>query len=291
LIGRAIGYGDRLRPVGLVAYLNGLDAHAALVVYHNWANRLVPSQPRTIRKSRAFEQNPLTAQRASDLALLIADIEQGKDLRKYLSRGIVRTPVKTPGGRRPDIDLLLNDWGVHHLHISSLVEPDGFVKRDGPLLFVSFTAATAHLIDIMQHGDWCRDHVLEVLASEWPNESVIYEMRSPTPTSPNAITEQQRANLRANGYNAAFAFNGKTFFSRGMMSGGVTMEGWLYARNLLHRIQEVEKVLAENPGRCAAIFEQHNVKFPDEPEFVFAIGDDGPSILEKRTGTCISLMA
>ena len=25
---------------GLVAYLNGLDAHTALVVYLNWANRL-----------------------------------------------------------------------------------------------------------------------------------------------------------------------------------------------------------------------------------------------------------
>jgi len=51
----------------LVAYLNGLDAHAALVVYYNWANRLVPPQPRTIHKSRAFEQNRLTSRRASDL--------------------------------------------------------------------------------------------------------------------------------------------------------------------------------------------------------------------------------
>jgi hypothetical protein len=70
----------------LVAYLNGLAAHGLLVVYHNWMNRLVKPQPRVVRKSKAFQLNPLTIQRASDLAQIIADIEQGRDLTKYLSR-------------------------------------------------------------------------------------------------------------------------------------------------------------------------------------------------------------
>jgi hypothetical protein len=74
---------------------------------------LVPPQPRTIHKSQAFQQNPLTAQRASDLAPMIADIEEGRDLTKYLSRDIVRAAVKVPGGRwRADLDLMLNDWRV-----------------------------------------------------------------------------------------------------------------------------------------------------------------------------------
>jgi hypothetical protein len=278
----------------LFTYLNGLDAHGALVVYYNWASRLVPPQPRMVHKSQAFEQNPLTAQRASDLALIIADIERGRDLTKYLSRDILRAPVRVPGKRRrPDLDMMLNDWGVHHLHISSIIEADGFVKRnepDEPLLFVSFTPNAAYLIDIMKHGDWCRDHVLGVLASQWPNEGVIYEMK--TPTAPNPITEEQRANLRGNGYNAAFTFDGRTFVPRGLMvTGGRTMEGWLYARALLHRIGEVEKAFTENPSGCPAAFERYNLTFPDNPEFAFAIRDDGPAILEKKTGTWIALMA
>ena len=52
-----------------------------------------------------------------------------------------------------------------------------FVKRDGPLLFLSFTSRAAYVIDIMMHGDWTRDHVLEVLASEWPHEGVIHEIK------------------------------------------------------------------------------------------------------------------
>jgi hypothetical protein len=279
----------------LVAYLNSLDAHAALVAYCNWANRLVTPQPRTIRRSRAFEQNPLTAQRTSDLALIIADIGQGRNLTKYLSRDIVRAAVKMPGRKRTDLDMLLNDWSVHHLHISSVVEADGFVKRDDPLLFVSFTADAAYVIDVLTHTDmrahkWVWHHVLEVLASEWPRAGVIYEIKGVAPPPP--ITEEQRANLRGNHYNAAFSFGGRTFMPRGLpMATGTTMETRLYAQALLHQIGEVEKALSENPRGCAAVFERYNSTLPDKPEFEFGIGDDGPAILEKKTGTWIALMA
>ncbi|HWY82418.1 MAG TPA: hypothetical protein VNY10_10890, partial [Roseiarcus sp.] len=110
----------------LVAHLAGLDAHGLLVVYHNWISRLVKPQPRAVHKSKAFQRNPLATQRANDLAQIIADIELGRDLKKYLSRDIDRAPAKAPGARRrPDLDLMLNSWSVHHLHISSIVEPDG----------------------------------------------------------------------------------------------------------------------------------------------------------------------
>src|SRR5208283_2811230 len=130
-------------------------------------NRLVKPQPRTVLKSTAFQQNLVTAQRASDLAQIIDDIEQGRDLTKYLSRGVARAVAQVPGqSPRRDLDLMLNDWGVYHLHISSIVEADGFVKRDGPLLFASFKPHGAYLIDIMAHDDWTRRHILEVLACE-----------------------------------------------------------------------------------------------------------------------------
>ena len=100
----------------LFAYLAGLDAHGLLVVYHNWISRLVKPQPRAVHKSKAFQRNLLATQRANDLAQIIADIEHGRDLKKYLSRDIDRAPAKAPGARhRPDLDLMLNNWGVQPL--------------------------------------------------------------------------------------------------------------------------------------------------------------------------------
>src|SRR2546427_6344314 len=108
----------------LVAYLNGLDARGLLILYRNWMRRLIKPQPRHVRKSTAFQQNPIAAERSADLPTIVRDIETGNDLRKYLSRD-VKIGAQIPGrrrGRRRDLDLMLNDWGIHHLHVSTQLE-------------------------------------------------------------------------------------------------------------------------------------------------------------------------
>jgi hypothetical protein len=96
---------------------------------------------------------------------------------------------------------MLNDWGVHHLHISTQSEPNGFVKRDGPLLFAVCKPQVAYLIDLMKHGDWTRVHVLEMLATEWSDEGVIYEVNGIL-DGPKSYTDEERAKLRAAGLSA-----------------------------------------------------------------------------------------
>ena len=213
----------------LVAHLNGLDAHRLLVVYHNWINRLVKPQPRTVHSSEAFQRNPLTVQLASDVSQIIDDIEQGIDLTKYLSRDIERAVTQIPGQSwRRDLDLMLNSWGVHHLHISTELEPDGFVRRDRSfphLLFVVFKPRAAYVVDIMLHGDWTRDHVLEVLADEWANEGIVHEMNGERDNLPTPLTERDREVLRTKRVNSAFEFRGRVYIPSGMlMASGFTFD-------------------------------------------------------------------
>ena len=68
------------------------------------------------------------------------------------------------------------------------------------------------------------------------------------------------------------------------------MAGWLYARKLLPRIGQLEKAFAEKPDGCAAVFKSYNSTLPDKPDFAFAIRDEGPAILERKTGIWITLM-
>jgi hypothetical protein len=278
------------QDAALGVYLQGLDAHGLLVVFHNWAHRLIKPQPRQVHQSMAYRQNPRTAECASDLARIIADIEQGRDLTKYLSRDIERAPAKAPGAcRRPDLDLLLNDWGVHHLHISSIVEPNGFVKRDGPLLFVSFTSHAAYVIDIMVHGDWTRAHVLEVLAKEWPTEGVLHEIRGVTGLK-NQITEEQRATLRRKWTSTWFEFGGKVFAPIGGMSGaGTTIAATRESDMLLDRIRVFEEAIGRNPRCLEADFARSGLVLPKDPQFKFAIREDGAGVIETQTGAWINL--
>ncbi|MEJ0094302.1 MAG: hypothetical protein WDN46_12955 [Methylocella sp.] len=276
----------------LVTYLNGLDVHKLFILYHNWINRHVSPQPRELRKSRAFEQNPIVAQQKSDVDQIIAEIQAGCNLRKYLSRDI-EIPVQVPGkkGRRRDLDLMLNDWGVHHLHISTRVEPDGYVERSGPLLFAMFKPTTAYLIDLMGHHDWTRDHILEVLAAEWPDAGVIHEVKGVLRCE-NKITEDQRARLRRNHYNAAFEFGGKVFMPIGFMSAaGTTLAAARETSKMLRTLEIFEERFKSHPEQLEDAFRSHGVVFPYNPSFEFAIREDGYGVIETVTLTWINLVA
>jgi len=274
----------------LTSYLNGLDARELLIRYHNWSSRFIRPRPRTVLKSAEFSRNPITLQRAHDLGFLVDDIEQGRDLMKYLSKDVVRNVVRAPGGRRPDLDLMLNDWRVHHLHISSQLDPDGFVNRDGPLLFCVFHPETAFLIDIMGHGDWTREHVLQVIAREWPDSGIVHEVRSALAGASPTLTDKQRANLRKNHMNATFEHDSKVYMPGGAMSAaGTSFAATRDTDIILQAVTDFTETVERDPRRLEEAFSRSGLTYPDHPKFEFAIQEDGPGIVETGSGAWINL--
>src|SRR5689334_11047256 len=51
---------------------------------------------------------------------------RGDSLQAHLSRRLLDVNYHDP---------LLNDWGLHHLHLGEVLDGTGFVERTGPLLF------------------------------------------------------------------------------------------------------------------------------------------------------------
>jgi hypothetical protein len=279
----------------LLAYLNSLDARALLILYRNWMRRLIKPQPRSVRKSNAFQQNPIVAERSGALSTIVRDIEIGKDLTKYLSRD-VKVGTQTPGkhrGRRRDLDLMLNDWGIHHLHISTQLEEDGFVERGGPLLFAVFKPSTAYVIDVMQHRNWTRDHVLHVIAKEWPNEGLVYEIKSqvlPVMGVAHNYTDRERATLRKKHINAGFEVGGKVFMpAGGLSSAGTAIEAVVAVDKLLADLTVFENAVTMNPEQLKVFFESQGIEFPDEPNLEFAVTEEGYGVTETKTNTFFNL--
>ncbi|MEQ1697246.1 MAG: hypothetical protein ABL901_15540 [Hyphomicrobiaceae bacterium] len=279
-------------------HLQSLDAHGLLVVCHNWMSRLVKPQPRSVAKSAAFLANPVVTARKSDFDSLIADIEAGNDLKQYLSRG-VKVAAQVPGvklGRRQDLDLMLTEWGVHHLHISSQVESDGFVKRDGPLLFAVFRPATAYLVDVMGHGDWNSEHVLRTMYQEWPKAGIIHALDPGLPGHPTKLvsnrTEAERGQLRKAGINSLLDLGGGVIVkaAAGMSGAGTAIGATVAADRLLEKIEAFEDEwtnrIADLKQRLAAA----GFACPDDAEFEFAIMPDGYGVIETKTRTWIPLV-
>lgn len=70
----------------LDAYLKGSDAHGLLVIFHNWTSRLIFPRPRQVHQSATFAASLAASLHKEAIEEIIDDIEQGRDLRKYLSR-------------------------------------------------------------------------------------------------------------------------------------------------------------------------------------------------------------
>ena len=167
----------------VIAALKAKHPAELLVLYYNWRARLIPAHPRHVTRSDALEQNPIVARRSDVVAAIVRDIEQGNDLTKYLSRRVqigfefAKNPAKKKLNKLPHLDPLLNDWRIHHLHLTTTVEPDGFVERDDPLLFAMFTPSKAYLLDIGTHDSFADDQLVKIAVKNWPSDQLFFELK------------------------------------------------------------------------------------------------------------------
>ena len=213
---------------------------------------------------------------------LIEKIENGTDIAPHLSRGILcgfkpKDPTKPKALlKRPDLDLLLNDWGIHHLHISTKLDKDGFVERrpshpPRPLLFGIFRPDAAYLIDLMQHGDWTHTHLLEVAAREWPDAELVPELKGILPSS-QPFSNEDRKPLRNAGISAPLERDGKVVAPIGFMSlAGTSIQTKSEVNRILGSLKRFLDQLTENPDYVADLLRQHGLPIPSKSRSSFHV--------------------
>jgi len=84
----------------------------------------------------------------------------GDDLSPHLSKSVSKNYEGT--------DDLLNDWGIHHLHLGIVME-NGFVKRTKPVLFCKVTENVIYFIVVKLHGEWTEQSLLTTVYRNWPD--------------------------------------------------------------------------------------------------------------------------
>lgn len=149
-----------------------------LHIYGNWRGRHPFPRPRTVHKSREMRVSAEAQTFSGDIAELVRKIEVGEDLKPHLSRAVDTAFLSTaahlaalPQHRRErDLDRMLADWGIHHLHLSNVVEADGFVERDNcdQLLFAGFGRDDAYMVGIHTHRDWLHEDLVPIIVRNWP---------------------------------------------------------------------------------------------------------------------------
>jgi hypothetical protein len=280
---------DRSDP-DVVAALTSMSPSGLVARWLNWTWRIPPSVPREVLKSRELSSNPLLSHHLTDIEALTGAIARGADLEKYLSKAVRHGYVNPTGmalHRRQDLDLMLNAWGVHHLHLSQEMRDDGFVRRGGIIIFAVFRKDRAYLVDLMSHGDWAREHVIRVLVGNWPDDGLVDEVRGVVGVS-RSRTEEEALTLRKAGVNSFLEIDGKVYMPRGGMSlAGIGIDAIRQADNIVITLEEFADQYDRDPGSITGLVS--DVPFPSNPDFAASFGPEGYGVTEMKSGVFFRL--
>lgn len=160
------------------------DAFAALDVneqawrFMNWQSRLVHPHPREVNKSDGFDSQPAVQANRPYIEALLTSIARGDDVGAYLSDDVrngycIHLSNQKDG---PDFDLLLNEWGIHHLHIDQTPGKSGRKVRSNDLLYVIFGRGVAFVLAVAPHRAWTSRRLIETTVRSWPNQGLFVSL-------------------------------------------------------------------------------------------------------------------
>jgi hypothetical protein len=213
-----------------------------LIVYGNWRARIPSAVPREVHQASGLSTNSKLVRHRSAFDALVSKIETGRDLVPHLSKRVkvAYDPAgdRQPNQRRQDLDLLVADWGIHHLHLSTNIDADGFVTRTGDLLFARFTDSAAYLIDILPHDSWTEMSLLETMVREWPDANLLIGALSDLRLATPPPDDQGRRQLRDAGVAQLVEIDGRVYMPPGQTSAGTPVEVTMRVNALVHKLRE-----------------------------------------------------
>jgi hypothetical protein len=205
------------------------DLHEVFIDWLHYKARRIPALPRKVITSAEASAH---SQRHVAISKIRVALQTGASVEPWLK--VAQTKLLR---RRHDVDMMFNDWQISHFHLGEFFQSRSLIKRTGPLLFAHISAAEATLLDVQPHGSWTTTAFLEILLRTNPPALEKYEARNVTP---QRLTQQQYANLRAHGTNSAIDIGGRAFMPGiGLFSSKHAVRLVLYANWFRDLVQDL----------------------------------------------------
>ena len=131
---------------------------------------------------------------------------------------------------------------MHHFHLGSETDKDGFVKRSGHLLFAIVAPLDAYFVDVRPHPppggvEWVSQELLRIVHSNWPE---LIEANVLHSVCGSELTDGEMHELRRKNVNYAMDIDGKAIAP---LLGGLAGDG----------VERVVHVLGEFAPEGAAV--------------------------------------
>ena len=207
------------------------------IYFFEYNLRTIKKQNYKVFISKELKTNHLYNDYKDIIETIKTQAQNAENLNKYLSRGIKN--ITKP-------DDMLNDWGIMHMHLSDILEKDGFVKRTDDLLFLFKQNDKLYFLDIFEHENaWTRKRTLEILTNNW---DILTDMNIDPSSLAIIPDENDIKSLREINVNSPVVLGDKAYISIG---GGVTLSGVninsVFNKNMLLKgLWKIEKSASEN---------------------------------------------
>lgn len=194
--------------------LSKKDTHDLLTALFNLQDKTVNLKRRTVHISKELRTKEIEKPYDDYLKQVRNKFKNGKDINPYLSTMSVK-PYKK--------DLLLYDWGIHHLHLNNKLNDKGFIERSDYILFFVIKENDVYFIDVTKHRledrtEFSQQHLLGILKRNWSYLLESFKMKGITGLSPT-LDDKSHSLLRNSGVATLVEVDGEVF---GLMGGGIT---------------------------------------------------------------------
>jgi hypothetical protein len=187
-------------------------------------------------------------------------VTTGADLNLYTSRDMA------PSNQRAfkKADWMLNDTGIHHLHLGRGRNRGGQVNGTKQLLFVVVGSEVVYFVEVFDHSSpadkctsWADERAFQIAQANWP-ELFEHAKFSGSGLTHRPLTHAERTALsKKNGNALLTAADGTTYFQPGGGStpGGVPMKAVMETDDIWHRLIGCEHWCKANGGLLASEIE------------------------------------
>lgn len=258
-----------------------MDASRACRLYFNARKRRIEPRVRKVHFSRELQGRAAGLADCHGIEAVRCTSEAGGNLNPFLSTRIEDLECD---------DLLLNDWGIHHLHLGTWRRKrrKGFVGRSSSLLCARLEPNAAYFIDIIAHkpsSSFADDSLMAILHGNWPDLLERYRLNGVQPVS-EPFTPKQRERLRHAGVSVGVQVDGAVYAppGGGYMTSKFSMESVLLSDRLLWAARSLEAQCRANPSALLATVQRTTGRVLARLAIALLLDADGLRVVETQTG-------
>jgi hypothetical protein len=249
------------------------------IQYFNTLKRRIKPRPRKVLMTKEFK---CPVEYTEGINIITQKVETAQDLTPHLNK------IHNPS----DSDSLLNDWGIYHFHLGTLLERSGFVNRTGPLLFARVTDDFFYMLDVLGHNNWYQQRLIELIHENWKSSLDMYRLPEGYRSSFSPITDQEVEIFRKANINTFIQVSDGTTYvppGGGQAINGISSDVRVTCNIYLGTVRNFEKYVKDNLANYRDIARQNGLELPQQTHFQLQLVDGEAFAVELTVGIAYRL--